>query len=134
MPIVVTGAAGFIGSRLAHAFAAKEQDLVLVDHPMVPGKAGNLSGLEQFPFLDHETFLDQFDRDPGAFEGVFHMGACSSTVETSWEYLLKNNLEYSERLWKGCAQAGTRLIYASSAATYGDRIAKIVAARLPGTL
>jgi ADP-L-glycero-D-manno-heptose 6-epimerase len=53
-------------------------------------------------------------------EIIYHMGACSDTTEPSWEYLLENNLNYSKRLWNCCARDGSRLIYASSAATYGD--------------
>jgi len=120
MTLVVTGAAGFIGSQLAQALDQRGMELVLVDHPMVTSKVPNLEGLERHRFLGHRDFLAEFESDPGRFAGIFHMGACSSTVETNWSYLLENNVQYSQRLWEGCARAGTRLIYASSAATYGD--------------
>jgi ADP-L-glycero-D-manno-heptose 6-epimerase len=51
---------------------------------------------------------------------VFHLGACSSTTETNWDFLRANNIEYSQALWNWCAKAHCPLIYASSAATYGD--------------
>lgn len=122
MSLVITGAAGFIGSRLAHALAplCAGGELVLVDHPLLPQKKPNLAGLEAFPLLDHQSFITGFEQEPQRFDTVFHLGACSSTVESDWNYLQDNNLRYSQRLWEGCARAGTRLIYASSAATYGD--------------
>lgn len=123
MSIVVTGAAGFIGSRLAHALACcveSSDELILVDHPLVTEKARNLVGLERFPFLGHWDFLAQFENEPEVYSVIFHLGACSHTTESDWLYLEDNNLHYSQRLWKCCARAGARVIYASSAATYGD--------------
>lgn len=119
---VVTGAAGFIGSQLAHRLAEQfsPEELLLVDHPLQPEKAPNLKGLEDYPLWDHQRFLIDFEQDPAKYGLIFHLGACSSTVETSWEYLEANNLVYSQRLWTGAAKSGGQLIYASSAATYGD--------------
>ena len=53
-------------------------------------------------------------------EAIFHLGACSATTETDWNYLLRNNVEYTRTLWEWCAANGKPLLYASSAATYGD--------------
>lgn len=118
--IAVTGAAGFIGSNLALRLAAEGHDLLLVDHPLTAAKAPNLVELSRFRVLDHEAFLTHLDRDRPALDGVFHLGACSATTETNWDYLARNNVRYSQAVWDWCAAAGCPLVYASSAATYGD--------------
>jgi ADP-L-glycero-D-manno-heptose 6-epimerase len=118
--IAVTGAAGFIGSNLARRLAAAGRDLLLVDHPLTPAKAANLVGLRGFRFLEHEPFLAALASGAARPDAVFHLGACSRTTETDWDYLRRNNVEYSQALWRWCAAAGKPLVYASSAATYGD--------------
>jgi len=132
--IAVTGAAGFIGSHLAHRLARMGQELLLVDHPLVPAKQSNLEGLERFTLLGHDRFLEYLDRDSPALAGVFHLGACSSTTETDWEYLWRNNVEYSRKIWQWCARAVCPLVYASSAATYGDGSLGFDDRLLPGEL
>jgi ADP-L-glycero-D-manno-heptose 6-epimerase len=119
--IAVTGAAGFIGSNLAHRLAALGHDLLLVDHPLTAAKAANWVGLRRFEFRQHDDFLDLLKRDQAPrLDGVFHLGACSSTTETDEEYLRRNNVEYTQALWSWCARTGRPFVYASSAATYGD--------------
>jgi len=118
--IAVTGAAGFIGSNLATRLATAGSELVLIDHPLTPGKHLNWPGLKGFRFLEHLNFLDELEQNRLTPDAVFHLGACSSTTETDWNFLLKNNLEYSQRLWNWCAREQKPLVYASSAATYGD--------------
>lgn len=120
--IVITGAAGFIGSNLAHRLSASDADLLLVDHPLSGNKTHNLLGLRAFEYIDHDKFLErlrrsEFERSPSV---IFHLGACSSTTETDVEYLRRNNIEYSRHLWTWAAENGCPFIYASSAATYGD--------------
>jgi ADP-L-glycero-D-manno-heptose 6-epimerase len=119
---VVTGAAGFIGSRLLEALAASHpaEELLAVDHVIPPAKGRNLAVAPRVPFMAHHDFLRALESAELAPEVIFHMGACSSTIETDWAYLAENNLGYSQRLWAWCAAHGRRLIYASSAATYGD--------------
>lgn len=118
--IAVTGAAGFIGSNLAHALAAEGHSLLLVDHDITPAKAANLVGLSRFAFSRHDHFLDDLTNGRARPEAIFHLGACSATTETNWDYLLRNNVEYTRSLWQWCAANGVPLLYASSAATYGD--------------
>jgi ADP-L-glycero-D-manno-heptose 6-epimerase len=118
--IAITGAAGFIGSNLAHALAAEGNAILLVDHDITPAKAVNLAGLSRFAFSRHDHFLDDLAGGCVKPEAIFHLGACSATTETNWDYLLRNNVEYTRALWRWCAATGTPLLYASSAATYGD--------------
>ena len=118
--IAVTGAAGFIGSNLAHALAAEGHSLLLVDHDITHAKAANLLGLSRFAFSRHDHFLDDLAHGRVRPEAIFHLGACSSTTETDWDYLRRNNVEYTRALWQWCAANGAPLLYASSAATYGD--------------
>jgi ADP-L-glycero-D-manno-heptose 6-epimerase len=118
--IAVTGAAGFIGSNLVHWLAAEGLPVLLVDHDITPAKSANLAGLARFVFSRHDHFLDDLARARVHPEVIFHLGACSSTTETDWNYLSRNNVEYTRALWAWCASSGTPLLYASSAATYGD--------------
>ncbi len=120
MPIAITGAAGFIGSNLAHRLDAAGSELLLVDHPIVPEKRANLAGLDRHRFLEHDEFASELERGLLAPSVIYHLGACSSTTETDWGYLTRNNIEYTQRMWRWCAAAGRPLVYASSAATYGD--------------
>jgi len=120
--IVVTGAAGFIGSRLLGELAARHPagELLAVDHPVPADKAANLAVAPQVPFLTHHQFLEALASGRVEPELIYHLGACSSTTETNWAFLAENNLGYSQRVWEWCAARSRRLIYASSAATYGD--------------
>lgn len=118
--IAITGAAGFIGSNLAHRLTQQREELVLVDHPMVPEKSGNMVGLEGSPLLEHTRFLDDLERGALSPRLIYHLGACSRTTETDWAYLAENNVAYTQRIWRWCAAHGRTLVYASSAATYGD--------------
>ena len=120
--LVITGAAGFIGGRLLDAFAegASVDSILAVDHPIRPGRPNPQETVPGIPFLDHEQFLQALETDQIRPEVILHMGACSATTEMRWPYLEENNLNYSRRLWTWCARRGSRLLYASSAATYGD--------------
>lgn len=121
-PIIVTGAAGLIGSNLAAALNGRGcRDLVLVDHLNHPGKEQNLKRLEYREYLDKAEFRRRVvagHQAPAA--AVFHLGACSSTTETDEAYLNDNNLAYTRELCEWSLRTGARFIYASSAATYGD--------------
>ena len=118
--IAVTGAAGFIGSNLAHRLAAEGHPLLLVDHELTPAKAANFVGLPRFAYSRHDHFLDDLAAGRVEPDAVFHLGACSSTTEANWDYLFRNNVEYTRRLWEWCTAKKKPLLYASSAATYGD--------------
>src|SRR5262245_26396942 len=101
--IAITGAAGFVGSNLSRQLATAGHELLLVDHPLTPAKSANLVGLRNFRFVEHEPFLEVLDRERPKLEAIFHLGACSRTTETNWEYLARNNVGYSQTLWSWCA-------------------------------
>ena len=117
---IVTGANGFIGSALIWEFnRAGYTDIVGVDSTTLEDRSELLRDLKYSQFISHDEFLNQLHwiKRPQA---VFHMGACSSTTETRWDYLKKNNLEYSQKLFSYCTGKDIPFIYASSAAVYGD--------------
>lgn len=116
--IAITGAAGFIGSNLAARLSGS--DLLLVDHPLTAENAANWAGLNRFQFMPMDQFLDELEREAPTIDVIFHLGACSSTTETDWSFLERNNVEYTKSLWRWCAREGKPFYYASSAATYGD--------------
>ena len=120
--IIVTGAAGFIGSVLAqHLSRSGRQDLLLVDKFTKPAKWKNLIGMNFTDIMDRDTFIDQLEK--GMIKNidlVLHMGACTDTTEFNMDYLMVQNYEYSKRLCTWCLNNNVRFIYASSAAVYGD--------------
>lgn len=122
MYIVVTGAAGFIGSNIAKALSERgEHDVLAVDDLKQGDKFLNLVDCEIADYLDHEEFLREMGN--GAFDGalaaILHQGACSDTTETDGRYMLQNNYRYSRELLEYCIDEEIPYIYASSAAVYG---------------
>ena len=121
MKIVVTGAAGFIGSNLIKGLNARGiDDIIAVDDLTEGDKFKNLADLQIADYVDADDFYDLFAE--GAFgdvEAVFHEGACSDTMEPDGKYMMDNNYTLSCELFHACQDQGTRLLYASSAATYG---------------
>jgi ADP-L-glycero-D-manno-heptose 6-epimerase len=121
--IVVTGGAGFIGSAFVWKLNREGiDDVIIVDRLGTSGKWKNLVSLRYADFLHKDVFLKMIleDRVPFPVESLIHMGACSSTTETDADYLMDNNFHYSCRVTEWALKHGVRLIYASSAATYGD--------------
>ena len=119
--IVVTGAAGFIGSNLVKGLNARGiDDIIAVDDLTQGDKFRNLADLRIADYLDASQFYDRFSA--GAFghvDAVFHEGACSDTMESNGKYMMENNFSLSCQLFNACQERRTRLLYASSAATYG---------------
>ncbi|MEJ7932415.1 ADP-glyceromanno-heptose 6-epimerase [Ramlibacter sp. AN1015] len=119
--IVVTGAAGFIGSNIVRGLNARGiDDIVAVDDLTQGDKFRNLADLRIADFVDASRFYDAFAQGRfGSVEAVFHEGACSDTMEANGKYMMENNYSTSCTLFRACQEQGTRLLYASSAATYG---------------
>jgi ADP-L-glycero-D-manno-heptose 6-epimerase len=119
--ILITGGAGFIGSNLAAALEERgETDLVICDRLGSDDKWRNLGKRELAALITPEAlpgFLEAQGKNLGA---IFHMGASSSTTEIDADLIISSNFTLSRLLWDWCTATGTRFIYASSAATYGD--------------
>jgi ADP-L-glycero-D-manno-heptose 6-epimerase len=121
--IIVTGGAGFIGScMVAKLNQMGITDILVVDNLGDGEKWKNLRGKRFMDYLDKEELLDALMEDGlgQAVETVFHMGACSATTERDASYLMRNNYQYTRALCQWSLESGVQLIYASSAATYGD--------------
>ena len=119
--VVVTGAAGFIGSNLVQGLNARGiSDVIAVDDLTQGDKFRNLVDLQIADYVDAQSFYQRFARgDFGQVDAVFHEGACSDTMEQNGQYMMDNNYRVSCDLFAACQAQGTRLLYASSAATYG---------------
>ncbi len=121
MTLIVTGAAGFIGSNLIHALNARgERDIIAVDHLTRADKFKNLLDCEIADYFDKGEFTERFTSGAfGAVRALFHQGACSDTMETNGRYMMDNNYRYSGTLLETCLMQRIPFLYASSAAVYG---------------
>lgn len=119
--IVVTGAAGFIGSVVAGELNKKGyNDLILVDDFSKKEKEKNYIDLKYNSLVDREIFFEWFMENHGKVEFVVHLGARTDTTEFDWNVFVKLNVEYTQTMFSLCAEYQIPLVYASSAATYGD--------------
>ena len=122
MTIIVTGAAGFIGSNIVKALNARGMsDIVAVDNLTKADKFKNLVDCDIAEYVDKKDFLDVVESGElgGDIEAVLHQGACSDTMETDGRYMMDNNYRYSLSLLEWCQEEAVPFIYASSAAVYG---------------
>lgn len=122
--IIVTGGAGFIGSALIWRLNQLGKDeIVIIDEFGENEKWKNIVGLKYADVFDKEDFGHMIQSDflkNFEIDTVFHLGACSSTTEKNFDYLMRNNYEYTKYLCEKSLENNIRFIYASSAATYGD--------------
>jgi ADP-L-glycero-D-manno-heptose 6-epimerase len=121
--IIVTGANGFIGSAIVGDLNRQNiTDIVCVDSITLTDRIQPLQKKKFSKFLLANELWGFLNLPATAkeVEWVIHMGACSSTTETNWEFLYQNNTYYTQRLFEWCEKNCKNIIYASSAATYGD--------------
>ena len=119
--IIITGAAGFIGSNLA-GYMNQEgyRDLILADDFTIAEKSGNLRGKSYHSLIHRDKFPEWLDKNHSQVEFVFHLGARTNTAEFDKNIFDRLNLGYSQIIWQKCYRYDIPLIYASSAATYGN--------------
>ncbi|MBM4227210.1 MAG: ADP-glyceromanno-heptose 6-epimerase [Gammaproteobacteria bacterium] len=122
--IIVTGGAGFIGSNLVHALnAAGRSDILIVDDLEDGRKFANLATARIADYQDRTEFRQHLQRQSAWLkqaEVIYHLGACATTTEWNGRYMLDNNHAYSRDVLDACEFHGVPLVYASSAAVYGD--------------
>jgi ADP-L-glycero-D-manno-heptose 6-epimerase len=121
--IVVTGGAGFIGSNIVARLCAEDRrDIVVCDRmeEAALGKWKNLAKHGIADFWSPEELFEKLERHADRVEAIVHMGAISSTTEADADLIMRTNFSLSRDLWDWCVLCDARLIYASSAATYGD--------------
>jgi ADP-L-glycero-D-manno-heptose 6-epimerase len=117
--ILITGGAGFIGSNLQAELARRGHETVIVDRLHSQAKWRNLAKHPPSRVV-HPDDLDGFLGARPALEMVFHLGAVSDTTAVDGDHTWSTNVELSRNLWEWCADRGVRMVYASSAATYGN--------------
>ena len=119
--LVITGAAGFVGSCLLAEYARKHTyHLVAVDDFSIERKQDNFIHASQVEFIDRSLFIDWFRQHATQVEAVLHIGARTNTTEQDLALLDRLNLNYSIHIWEICTTHQIPLVYASSAATYGN--------------
>jgi len=119
--IIVTGAAGFIGSAVVrHLNNLGFENLLLVDDIEKTEKWKNLLGKKFSDFISKHDLFPWLEERVAEVGGIIHLGACSDTLEKDGDYLMENNFRYTQLLAEIALHHDIRFIYASSAATYGD--------------
>ena len=120
--IILTGGAGFIGTNMLTALNEMgEKDILIVDNIGPTEKWKNLVDKKCREYVHKGqlwSWLENHQEVEVSF--VIHLGACTNTMETDFDYLYTNNVVYSQKIWQFCTEREIPLIYASSAATYGD--------------
>lgn len=117
---LITGAAGFIGSNIAHKLNAQGHKVVVCDRFRDGQKWRNLEGVTIEEYVTPEEVVNWIISEHAYIDAIIHMGAISATTETDVDKIILNNFKLSTDLWRLATQYHISFIYASSAATYGD--------------
>ena len=117
---VVTGGAGFIGSNLVAQLAQRDRLAVVIDDFSAADRWDNVRHANIHDLVNWTDTFGWLDRNADRVSAVVHLGAISSTTESDLSLLLKKNIHFSNAMWDWCAAHVKPLVYASSAATYGD--------------
>jgi len=118
--IVVTGAAGFIGSCMVSKLNQENfKDIIVVDDFSSAAKNKNLEGKIYTSKVHRDDFFDWLKENEKEVQFIFHIGARTDTSEFDVDLFNKLNLNYTKNMWNACVDYGIPLLYASSAATYG---------------
>ena len=120
MKLLVTGAAGFIGARFVEACQKKSYSVISVDESSYFSSRTQHRTIQFGEIVDRGILFDWLNKHRPALDGIVHLGACTDTTEMDKQYLTRMNLEYSQSIWTYASQNKIPLVYASSAATYGD--------------
>lgn len=119
--IIVTGGAGFIGSNIVRGLNNFGiDDIIVIDDLKNASKHKNLNRIKFKDYIDKDNSIDFITKNIGKIEAIFHQGACSNTMETDGNYMMKNNYETSKNILHLCLENKVRLFYASSASVYGN--------------
>lgn len=118
-PLLVTGAAGFIGARFV-ATRAGARPVISVDAKQHFRERPEHAGIDFGTIVDRDELPAFLAEQHPALAGIVHLGACTDTTELDVEYLTRVNLEYTKLLWRHATQHRIPFVYASSAAVYGD--------------
>lgn len=119
--IVITGAAGFIGSCTVSYFNFKgHQDIIVVDDFSNTEKMKNLNEKKYEKKIERDIFLDWFEKNGNIVDYIIHLGARTDTTEFNEDIFNQLNLNYTKKIWEICSRENIPMIYASSAATYGS--------------
>lgn len=118
--IVVTGAAGFIGSCMVSKLNQENfKDIVVVDDFSNEKKNANLAGKTYSQKVHRDNFFSWLKENENQVQFIFHIGARTDTSEFDIDLFNRLNLNYTKQMWEACVEYGIPLLYASSAATYG---------------
>lgn len=119
--IIVTGAAGFIGSCMVGYLNEKGyHNIIIVDDFNEPDKISNYSDKEFNLQMERVELFEWLEKNPVKVDFIFHLGARTDTTEFDYSIHEKLNVEYSKKIWEYCTEKNIPLVYASSAATYGN--------------
>ena len=119
--IIITGANGFIGSGVVTEVLKHFPNEEILPVDTVSSTTHNLlTGKKTLPLTSPQAMWETIDSNKAIITCFIHLGACSSTTEADWDYLVENNIEFSKKIFSWCTENKLPLLYASSASVYGD--------------